>query len=122
MMDEFKTSTEYKQSRRRRSIFGRKETLSEPEFNIPEESLQEFYTEVRTLRFLHHPGCLALYSICLRPFTFMCMEYCPVPLNNLLFSDLEISQYTILRWMRQIAYGLIYLHGKGLQLLLHFSP
>ena len=65
------------------------------------------------LIYLYVYRILTIYGICVRPFTFLCMEYCPVPLSKVLFSSASVSSHVILRWMRQIAYGLIYLHKKG---------
>lgn len=83
---------------------------------LPEAALAEFITEVRAMHILHHPSCVALYGVSLKPCIFFVAEYCPCSLGAVLFKKGEAEAYTgvhFMRWAMQIAKGLQYLHSKG---------
>ena len=83
---------------------------------LTQEALTEFTQEAQLMSQLRHPNIVAFYSICTEPNHYcIVMEYCD---KGSLYSWLRTAEATSwterLRISRELAKGLLFLHGKGI--------
>ncbi|XP_049785230.1 mitogen-activated protein kinase kinase kinase 13 isoform X1 [Schistocerca cancellata] len=69
-------------------------------------------TDIRNLRKLNHPNIVQFKGVCTQaPCYCIVMEYCPYgPLYNLLKDGEEVPPARLVRWSKEIASGMNYLH------------